>query len=186
MNFLVISGYLTVFIILGQIYLYLKPQANVQKFETKKCSPRRFVFQKIHKTGSTFVEQILRNFAKSQQFNISAKSMRYGGYKGGFPGKFNSSFYPKDDHNLGSFVGHFVWNWSEIRKVLFRNGEDFIKITIVRNPMDVFLSSYNYFYLRHKQNMKWLKAERNGDPRKFWRHATCAGEPGICLIGAEL
>ena len=159
-------------------------QANPGKKQT--CQAKKFVFQKVHKTGSTFIESILRNYAKTENFQISSKSMRYGGYKGGYPGRFNSSFYPKDNQSLESFFGHMVWNWPEIRKLLTGNGDGFVRISIVRDPMDTFKSAYNYFYLRHFSNLDWLLSERNGDPRKFWRHSTCAGEPGLCLFGGKI
>ena len=138
-----------------------------------QCIPQKFVFLKVHKSGSTFIAKILRNFARRNNFT-ELRSLPYPTWIGGYPGPFNSSFYPTELNKIDHMSQHAVWNLPEMAKT-FSAPKNHKKIAILREPFSQFKSAYSYFYQRHfsDKSGNWFYNKRNGNPY----FSSCAGEP---------
>ena len=122
-----------------KIYYYSNQNATTVKPTNPSintCKPKKFVFLKVHKSGSTFLAGFLQKFSKKHSFRRS-ESLNYGTWIGGFPGPFNSDFYKPDHGKVDAISRHMVWNWEGIKPMLSKP-VDHKTIAIVRNPMDNF------------------------------------------------
>ena len=146
---------------------------------SEQCTPQKFVFLKVHKSGSTFIAKILRNFAGRRNFT-ELRSLPYPTWIGGYPGPFNSSFYPTELNKIDHMAQHAVWNLPEMEKT-FSLPKTHKKIAILREPFSQFKSAYSYFYQRHfsDKSGNWFYRKRNGDPY----FSSCAGEPVFTFLG---
>ena len=111
----------------------IKTTANISSINIKKspryppprCSPKRFVFLKNHKAGSSTLRLLLMQFqSRNPAWKMTLPVNGIGPWLGGWPGPFNSTFYeniPKTD----IIYDHLRWNWKEIEKVLQRIQNNF-------------------------------------------------------------
>lgn len=128
----------------------LDPELKCKLPENQKCQPRKFVFLKNHKAGSSSMRLLLMNFQARNNWNMTLPVNGDGPFLGGWPGPFNSRFYsgiPKTD----IIYDHLRWDWKEIKKVL-KPPVNHVKIAIVREPISLLKSSFNFFYARFNGN----------------------------------
>ena len=139
----------------------------------------RFVFLKVHKCGSS----LLYNLLKTWMVKNGISWRKYGGkdvpsyiqkdgfnnrWIGGYPGPYLDKYGYVDtiNNNLtvnkklygSSIINHFIWNLPELEKS-FTNPEtgqkqQFFKIGIVRNPLSLYISSFNFYFGRQKSLKK--------------------------------
>ena len=144
------------------------------------CSPRKFVFLKTHRSGgstikSMFIDWQVRNDYKSCLSPNGPESSL-----GGWPGPFKSSFYFKPKYTTSLMektdviFENFRWDWIELQKVLKRP-KDIFRIGIIRNPIDVLKSHYNWYYKMRTRD----EFEQDRGPKSNADHSFCFGSPFI-------
>nr|XP_039262191.1 galactose-3-O-sulfotransferase 4-like [Styela clava] len=146
------------------------------------CSPiRSFVYLKTHKTGSTSLYGILNRYIeKNNIYNrVNAFPRPFlGGYPGTFKGSLcesmsaNNTQTQRNDVVQGNIIpdvvsGHFRFNKEELKALL---NPDAKYITILRNPIQAFESSFHYYYLTQLKK------------RHLQHPIACAGEPYIQIM----
>ena len=92
-----------------------------------------------------------------------------GGYPAPFDPRFIHSQYP---NALDVLTAHSRWNLTGYTQAF--GGADFLKIGIVRKPLDQFVSSFSYFYSRIKNKEALLKSRG------------CSGHPFLDVMQGEL
>ena len=129
------------------------------------CQPKRFVFLKNHKSGSSTMRSMFINYQILNKFTMNLKVNGVGPWLGGWPAPFEAKFYKTAKTDV--IYDHLRWNMDEINKVLTQS-EDTMRISIVRDPVKLIQSSYNFFY-----------ASRTKEQIKSGRGATssCIGSP---------
>uniref|UniRef100_A0A3P9L7C4 Galactose-3-O-sulfotransferase 1b n=1 Tax=Oryzias latipes TaxID=8090 RepID=A0A3P9L7C4_ORYLA len=110
---------------------------------TSNCSPKtNIMFMKTHKTASSTILNILFRFGEKHKLKFA------------FPDKRNDFFYPspfqaslvKDYRPGGCYnivCNHMRFNHQEVAKLL---PPDAAYITILRDPVDLFESSFHYYH----------------------------------------
>ncbi|XP_029132430.1 galactosylceramide sulfotransferase [Labrus bergylta] len=113
------------------------------KSRSKKCSPKvNIMFMKTHKTASSTVLNILFRFGEKHKLQFA------------FPDGRNDFFYPSPflcsqvkDYTPGDcfniVCNHMRFDPQEVAKLLPR---DAVYITILRDPVDLFESSFHYYH----------------------------------------
>jgi len=115
----------------------------------KTCAKKTKVgFLKAHKCASSTVQNILLRFAYNNGLNVVLPTV--GNYVGRYV-KYNRlmiSTTPWERANLSydMFALHTIWNQAEVENTL---GEGATYITIMRDPVDLFESLWNYANLEH-------------------------------------
>jgi len=144
--------------------------------EELTCNPKKFVFLKVHKAGSSTMRQFFYNYATDNNFEMNLSRM--GPWVGGYPGPFLSDFHDNDDYTDVIF-DHLRWNKQEIFKTL-SHPKNHLTIAIMRRPMDQFKSSFNYFYGQYKglDGLGRLRNKRTDESK------ACVGEPYLTLTGS--
>ncbi|XP_037834121.1 galactosylceramide sulfotransferase isoform X3 [Kryptolebias marmoratus] len=123
--------------------LHLKPASNRSQTNTKRsCSPKvDIMFMKTHKTASSTFLNILFRFGEKHQLKFA------------FPNSRNDFLYPAPFHRsyikdykpgmcFNIICNHMRFNATEVAKVL---PTDASYITILRDPAELFESSFHYF-----------------------------------------
>ncbi|XP_038145908.1 galactosylceramide sulfotransferase [Cyprinodon tularosa] len=122
--------------------LYPKPATKSQNNSSQQCSPKvDIMFMKTHKTASSTFLNILFRFGEKHRLQFA------------FPDSRNDFFYPSffqrsqvKDYKPGMcfniICNHMRFNAAEIEKLL---PLDTTYITILRDPAELFESSFHYF-----------------------------------------
>lgn len=110
---------------------------------SEKCSPKEnIMFMKTHKTASSTILNILLRFGEKHRLKFA------------FPDGRNDFFYPSPflcsqvkDYRPGDcfniVCNHMRFNYREVAKLL---PEDTVYISILRDPVDLFESSFHYYH----------------------------------------
>lgn len=114
------------------------------------CKPKRFVLARLHKVGSTTLVSLLKRLANRYKFISNQPTFDCWSF--GYPGPFNKTLVnihhlPKSD----ILYNHMRWDIGrrKIDKILRYPSRNRTKsITIMRNPIDQFFSTYHYYYQR--------------------------------------
>ena len=155
---------------------------------TNFCKPKKFIYLKVHKTGSSAIAMMLNEFAGKNNFTANLSKGKFGKI-GGYPSPFNATLH-KNDKKTDIITNHFRYNWPEIKKVLnctdketepFGNCKNFKKIASVREPISHFRSSYNYYGM--KGQVRIFKKCRDVLP-EFYK--VCRGEPYLTVNNGSL
>lgn len=110
----------------------------------KKCRKKHKIgFLKTHKCASSTVQNILMRFALHNQLNVVLPTV--GNYIGRYV-KYNrsmigSTLWEQANLTYDIFALHTIWEQSEVERTL---GENATYITIMRDPVDLFESLWNY------------------------------------------
>ncbi|XP_029987626.1 galactosylceramide sulfotransferase-like [Sphaeramia orbicularis] len=147
----------------------IKPTSNTSEMENKQCIPKvDIMFMKTHKTASSTFLNILFRFGEKHKLKFA------------FPNSRNDFFYPSSFHRthvqgyksgmcFNILCNHMRFNASEVANVLPR---DTSYITILRDPAELFESSFHYFghvvpltwWIHHEDKM----AEFLHDPNYYF------------------
>ena len=157
--------------------------SNYSKSKNSICFPKKFVFLKNHKAGSTTLRILLKQFSVKHNFKMNLATYNRK-LVGGFPGIFKSKFH-KNDEPTDVIFDHLKWNWNEIRKTLSKP-VNHKKISIVREPFKLFRSSFECFY-SHFVGAEFSKKHDKLTKKQFMKVANlecdCAGEPYLSVVG---
>lgn len=107
------------------------------------CSPKKnIVFLKTHKCASSSIQNILMRYGDAQNLTfVLPKQANYIGH----PTPFNRSLLPTPHPPVFNILSHHTrLNYAEIKALM---PENTIYITIVRDPVQLFESSYSYYEL---------------------------------------
>ena len=108
---------------------------------------KSIAFLKTHKCASTTIQNILLRYAKKHELNlVLGTGGNYIGYPNGFSIRDveNTPWY-QAGVQPDIFCLHSIWsNFSAIKQVM---GQDAIHFTILRDPIDTFISMWDYFRL---------------------------------------
>ena len=96
---------------------------------------------------------------------MNLKVNRVGLRLGGWPAPFQAEFYKNVETDV--IYDHLRWNLDEINKVLTKP-EDTMRISIVRDPVKLIKSGYNFFYASRTKEQ--LQSNRGAS-------STCFGSP---------
>lgn len=119
------------------------PEENIN--DEGLCSPKRhFVFHKKHKCGSTAFRFIFQAYAHKHSL-VGAKTM-IGPFLGGYPGRFDPRFVGKRYNYYDYSSSHVRFDGPAFRSVF---PSDTIYLTVIREPLSHFESTFNFFYTRH-------------------------------------
>ena len=119
----------------------------------KTCQPRNtIVFHKTHKCSSTTIQNILLRYGFKNKLNIALP------YKGNFLGSPNgftaSSLNNTHWYQAGMtpqlFCLHNRWNAKEVQKLMDKNEEKPFYFTILRDPVEIFISMWDYYEVSRK------------------------------------
>ncbi|XP_028274038.1 galactosylceramide sulfotransferase [Parambassis ranga] len=143
---------------------------SLTKSPSEECSPKvNVMFMKTHKTASSTILNILFRFGEKHKLRFA------------FPDGRNDFFYPSPflcsqvkDYRPGDcfniVCNHMRFDHQEVAKLL---PADAVYITILRNPVDLFESSFHYY---HKAvPLTWRISGENklveflNDPQAFYR-----------------
>uniref|UniRef100_A0A3Q0SIW7 Galactose-3-O-sulfotransferase 1 n=1 Tax=Amphilophus citrinellus TaxID=61819 RepID=A0A3Q0SIW7_AMPCI len=115
----------------------------ITQSHSKECTPRtNIMFMKTHKTGSSTILNILFRFGEKHKLRFA------------FPDGRNDFFYPSPflcsqvkDYRPGEcfniVCNHMRFDHQEVSKLL---PPDSVYITILRDPVDLFESSFHYYH----------------------------------------
>ncbi|XP_069771744.1 galactose-3-O-sulfotransferase 2-like [Narcine bancroftii] len=107
------------------------------------CQPRtHVVFLKTHKTASSTVLNILYRFGDSRNLTFALPFLDHLGYPSLFQAWFVKGFNPTHSKEYNIICNHMRFNLPEVEKVM---PKDSFYFTILRNPNDLFESSFSYF-----------------------------------------
>ena len=136
-------------------YEKLKDQPEIS-WAKKTCrkngqsvAPKRVVYLKTHKTGSTGIRDRLYHYCLFN--NYTKVYTKKGGLQhlGGYPAIFNATAHlHKLQSKVDCLVDHVRWNKPELVKVLnnYKENESHIFIGSIRDPLAHSLSSFSYWY----------------------------------------
>lgn len=116
-----------------------------------KCSPKsNIVFLKTHKCASSTIQNIFMRYgyANDKVFVLPSKNNYLG-----HPVPFHRSFVPSPKsfhHEYNILTHHSRFNYEEMRLLM---PEDAKFVTIVRDPVDLFESMFNYYHLSRFWNV---------------------------------
>ncbi|XP_045121029.1 galactosylceramide sulfotransferase-like isoform X2 [Portunus trituberculatus] len=117
--------------------------------EFKTCSPRNNIaFLKTHKCASSAIQNILLRYGDNHDLNFALPNVAnyFGSGRRIFEaGMVWSSPFNKVTPNI--FAIHTKWNYEEVKKVM---PEDTVYFTIVREPMALFRSLFDYSNIGEK------------------------------------
>ena len=111
-------------------------------------SPLRFVYLKKHKCASTTIKSVLERFEKYIGISHTLKETMYA-MGGCYPGKITKACL--NGQRIDSIRYHFRWNMDEIDDILELGT---LRITSVRQPLDMFRSSFNYYYYEYRNRKR--------------------------------
>ncbi|XP_065061503.1 galactosylceramide sulfotransferase-like [Rhopilema esculentum] len=138
-------------------------------YAKQRCKPvENILFIKTHKTGSSTVTNILNRFGDLRELRMAIPSA--GDYRFQWPSKFHWTFADLlrlDGETANIFCNHARYNREQMDVIMKKNTK---YITILREPISQFVSSFHYFEidkilgLRHHKNPieEFLK-----DPDKY-------------------
>ncbi|XP_039250565.2 galactose-3-O-sulfotransferase 3-like [Styela clava] len=148
---------------------------------TVECEAAQgIVFVKTHKTGGTSVKRLLTHYIQNRKLGNSSETV--GGipipFYGGYPGHFRSQFASMvgspllAEYNSGRssqsiprmrlLIGHLRFDKDELFSIMRK---DVKYITIIRNPIRQFESSFYFYYgLYKKYTQGQIKIACKGEP----------------------
>ncbi|XP_023339078.1 galactosylceramide sulfotransferase isoform X2 [Eurytemora carolleeae] len=119
---------------------------KIQNVMETACKPAsKIAFAKVHKTGSSTLQNILLRNGLENDLNFALPESSW---------MFNSkkpfdiievSSLPWAHLGFDLFIFHSIWNYDEVKKIL----PSAIYITILRNPVDCYESNYVYMNLKN-------------------------------------
>lgn len=119
------------------------PSAQSSKSQSEECSPTvDIMFMKTHKTASSTILNILFRFGEKHRLKFAFPDRRNDFY---YPSPFLCSqvkdYRPGDCFNI--VCNHMRFDHKEVAKLL---SPDAVYITILRDPVDLFESSFHYYH----------------------------------------
>ena len=134
-------------------------QEDLDDSDLETCLPQKVVFLKVHKAGSKIMEKLFKNYGDRNNFLMSLD--KNGPWLGGYPGVFSAEFHKVSSRNESSnntdtdyqstdmIYDYFRYDKKEINKVLSKP-KSHKTISIIRNPLSQFLSSFEHYYNKYK------------------------------------
>ena len=125
---------------------YNEDNQEITKRNFDDCAPRKKVaFLKTHKCASTTIQNILLRYGRNNNLNFVLPS------KGHFLGRnvpfernmLQGTMWEQAGLEYDLFLLHTIWNHSEIAHSLSDKG-DVLYISIIRDPVDLFRSWWDY------------------------------------------
>uniref|UniRef100_A0A8D0AEG9 Galactose-3-O-sulfotransferase 1 n=1 Tax=Sander lucioperca TaxID=283035 RepID=A0A8D0AEG9_SANLU len=121
----------------------LKENVSMPSQSTEECSPTvDIMFMKTHKTASSTILNILFRFGEKHKLKFALPDGRNDFF---YPSPFLCSqvkdYRPGDCFNI--ICNHMRFDHQEVAKLL---PPDAVYITIIRDPVDLFESSFNYYH----------------------------------------
>jgi len=126
------------------IIFYVILNSSSQKIESPTCEKvKKIAYLKTHKCASTTVQNILLRFAVQNDLNVVLPAT--GNYLGRHY-KYQRAMISNTPWEMAGldyhiFCLHTVWNQEEVRKTV---GEDAVYVTMLRDPVQLFESLWNY------------------------------------------
>ena len=116
--------------------------------------PKHYVYLKKHKCASTTIKYLLKRFEMYVGMHRTLDPTMYA-MGGCYPGKITKPCL--NGQRVESIRYHFRWNMDEMDDIL---EEGTVRITSVRQPLDMFRSTYNYYYyeFRNRNSRQMLKS----------------------------
>ena len=117
--------------------------------------PGSIFFHKKHRSGSNSILPIFKYF--TGKFNLVSASPYCGAYLGGYPGRIGGYGQKEENQNLQKYFGqpkfkkyqiifnNMIFNKQAIQQLMYQP-ETTQYITMLRNPVDHFLSTFYYYY----------------------------------------
>ena len=124
---------------------------NLTLASEPQCQPKQtIVFHKTHKCSSTTIQNILLRYAYKNSLNLALP------YKGNFLGdtsgftasSLNNTHWYQAGMVPQIFCLHNRWNGPEVQKLM--DGQKPFYFTILRDPVEVFVSMWDYFEVSRK------------------------------------
>ena len=168
-------------------------QEDLDDSDLETCLPQKVVFLKVHKAGSKIMEKLFKNYGDRNNFLMSLD--KNGPWLGGYPGVFSAEFHrndtngTKDEYQSTDMIyDYFRYDKKEINKVLSKP-KTHKTISIIRNPLSQFLSSFEHYYNKYKiiQDNISKKVYSDRAISALKKHLTkipesCIGEPYISVL----
>ncbi|XP_078620227.1 galactosylceramide sulfotransferase-like [Branchiostoma floridae x Branchiostoma japonicum] len=127
-----------------------------EKDSRQTCQERtKIVFIKTHKTGGTSFVQILHRFGYLRNLSFVIPTKRGPGTMNGlYPKglKKSSNYLPPQDGAFDILAYHTIYDRKAITN-LFNNPENVTFVTLLREPLSQFRSSFNYYHLARQFNI---------------------------------
>lgn len=152
----------------------LKKSSQVSSPLQNLTEPHRFVFLRLHKVGSSSLVALLKHLANKYKFESYQPVLDVWG--SGYPGPFTLEFNPRVYQNYiagntaisyKSDIMYEHMRWDIGRKNIYKilkypSRSETKSITIMRDPMEQFLSTYNYYYYAYSKSKISKFAEKQG------------------------
>lgn len=127
-------------------------EESLVKYDELRCTPHKSVaFLKTHKTGSSTLTNILNRYADLRELSIALPREHL--YRFGWPGYFN--WRNVDMFRLNGQPAHILCNHARYNRpamdIVMRSDTKYI--TILRDPVNQFESTFNYMELYHDFNL---------------------------------
>nr|XP_039266590.1 galactosylceramide sulfotransferase-like [Styela clava] len=155
----------SVFLSKSRVKTSTKEEAQTEAIVKNDCVPSRsLVYVKTHKTGSSTLRAILARHKRRYELSNQTQVMTFPApFFGGYPGRFLQNLTVIPSSNLSKIdvppdylLGHFRFDEEEVRSLMNPNAK---YITILRNPLKAFESSFHYYYGKHtEKSVKNLQA----------------------------
>ena len=129
-------------------------KTEVVSNESLKCNPRRRIaFLKNHKCASTTIQNILLRYglANNLNFVLPSKGPHLGENKPFERSMIRGTPWEKAGLQYHMFLSHSIWNHLEIAITLKDLGDVFY-FSIVRDPVELFRSWWDYYNLEKRYN----------------------------------
>lgn len=116
----------------------------------KESDPkRRIAFLKMHKTGSTTISNFIYRYAMSHKMNVALPRK---GTMLGYPERYHRKF---TDQRLSLVLfdvlcSHVVWDLHQVERTI---GKKPFTFTILRDPVDRFISFWDHYQIGNTQNL---------------------------------
>jgi len=144
------------------LFVYFQSAKN-SYFEPKCEKVKKVAYLKTHKCASTTVQNILLRFALENELNVVLPA------SGNYLGRdrkyqrfmIGNTPWERAGLEYNIFCLHTIWNQDEVNKTL---GEGAVYITMLRDPIDVFESLWNYAAMHTFYHMSLEKFARS--PKK--------------------
>jgi len=164
------------------LLLFRRPAKIVRNFGTSTCTiQENLVFLKTHKCAGSSLQNVCMRYA-SQHGLMVALPPKFNYF--GHPAKFHKQFVPHlhKGYNYNILTHHTRFDYRNIKEVMPKNATFF---TILREPVSLFESAYDYYYLPSLFNMS-LETFVNQTSQKFLDKRVTAGRIGRNQMSFDL
>ncbi|XP_078681502.1 galactosylceramide sulfotransferase-like [Branchiostoma floridae x Branchiostoma belcheri] len=124
----------------------------------QKCSAKsNIVFIKTHKTAGSTVQNIIFRYGLGRNLTFALPA---GGHRFRWPRYFERSSVLQEQQNRSKTVYNILCHHTRFHYANMRDfmPEDSVYITVVRNPIAVFISAFEYFNVRNKYSISQSNA----------------------------